>query len=101
MLMPKTKSKKQKLRAKAATMSSSTFEGVYLFKMVLYLLLGSLWLKVGQAEGMSVPIPIGLIIGLIFASHEHFQLDRKLEYAVLLAAMLFGYFAPYGVYVRF
>jgi hypothetical protein len=76
-----------------------SFDGVYLLKLVLYLLLGSVWLKISKSSTMGVPIPVGLIVGLIFTLHEHFQIDRKIEYAVLLVAMLFGYFAPYGLYV--
>lgn len=76
-------------------------DGVYLLKLVLYLILGSLWVKVSHGESIEVGIPIGLIVGLIFTSHEHFQIDRKIEYAVLLIAMFIGYFAPYGLYINF
>lgn len=77
------------------------FDGVYLFKMVLYLLLGSMWLKVSNGTSVDVGIPVGLMIGLIFTTHEHFRIDRKIEYALLLAAMLVGYFAPFGLYINF
>ncbi len=97
--MSKTKSKKVARPAKKSDISS--FEGVYLFKMVLYLLLGSMWVKVSAGADLTVPIPVGLIAGLIFATHEHFRIDRKIEYAVMLVAMLFGYFAPYGLYINF
>ncbi len=98
--MAKTKQTARKGRTKTSTPAAS-FDGVYLFKMVLYLLLGSMWLKITKHGDLSVPIPIGLIIGLIFTLHEHFQIDRKIEYAVMLVAMLFGYFAPYGLYINF
>lgn len=94
--MAKTKQKTTKSKH-----SAQSFEGVYLFKMVLYLLLGSMWIKISAGADLTVPIPIGLIIGLIFATHEHFRIDRKIEYAIMLVAMLFGYFAPYGLYVSF
>jgi len=77
------------------------FDGVFLFKMMCYLLLGSIWLKISNGNDISVPIPIGLVIGLIFTTHEHFQIDRKIEYAVMLVAMLFGFFASYGLYINF
>jgi len=92
----KQTTKKSKPKAQAAS-----FDGVYLFKMVLYLLLGSIWIKISDGGDLSIPIPIGLIIGLVFTMHEHFQIDRKIEYAVMLVAMLFGYFAPYGLYINF
>jgi hypothetical protein len=87
--MAKTKNTKQEL------------DGVYLLKLLLYVLLGSMWLKITTGNNLHIPIPIGLIIGLVFAVHEHFQIDRKIEFAVLLIAMLFGYFAPYGLYINF
>jgi hypothetical protein len=93
--------KKKQTTKKKTSSAIDNFDGVYLLKMVLYLLLGSMWLKITHGGDMSVPIPIGLIIGLIFTTHEHFQIDRKIEYAVMLVAMLFGYFAPYGLYINF
>lgn len=75
------------------------FDGVYLLKLALYVISGSLWLKISKSSSLSIPIPVGLIVGLIFASHEHFRIDRKIEYAVLMVAMLVGYFAPYGLFV--
>jgi len=80
---------------------AGSFDGVYLFKLVFYLLLGSMWVKIGSHGNLSIPLPVGLIIGLIFTTHEHFRMDRKIEYAVMLVAMLFGYFAPYGLYINF
>jgi len=92
---------KPKTKSSAKAVSTAAFDGVYLFKMVLYLLLGSIWVKVSAGADLTVPIPVGLIIGLIFTTHEHFQIDRKIEYAIMLVAMLFGYFAPYGLYINF
>jgi len=92
---------KQKAKSSTKTAAAPAFDGIYLFKMVLYLLLGSMWVKVSAGADLTVPIPVGLIIGLIFTTHEHFQIDRKIEYAIMLVAMLFGYFAPYGLYINF
>jgi hypothetical protein len=94
-------SSKTKSKSRARSMNAQqSFDGVYLLKLVLYLLVGSLWLKVTTAAGTHIPLPIGFIIGLLFTTHEHFQIDRKIEYAVLLVAMLVGYFVPtYGLYI--
>ncbi|HSW66838.1 MAG TPA: hypothetical protein VLI54_06900 [Bacillota bacterium] len=86
---------------KARTSTRQELDGVYLLKLLLYVLLGSVWLKISHGDSLHIPIPIGLITGLIFTSHEHFRLDRKIEYAVLLVAMLVGYIAPYGLYINF
>lgn len=71
----------------------------YFLKLVLYLILGSMWIKVSDGQAWQFPIPAGLIVGLIFASHDHFRIDRKIEYAVLLVATLVGFWAPIGIYV--
>ena len=89
--MAKTKNRKR----------NTELDGVYLLKLLLYVLLGTLWVKVSASSNVQFAAPVGFIIGLIFASHEHFQIDRKIEFAVLLVAMLFGYFAPYGLYIQF
>ena len=90
MLMSKTK--------RRAT-AKQELDGVYLLKLALYVILGSMWVKLSHGDSLNLPIPVGLIIGLIFASHEHFRIDRKIEFAVLLVAMLVGYFVPYGLYI--
>jgi hypothetical protein len=86
---------------KKKSVRSNSVEGIFVLKILLYLLLGSMWLKFSHGDTVSLGLPVGFMIGLVFTTHEHFQIDRKIEYAVLLAAMLIGYFAPYGVYVNY
>ena len=91
------KRKTKKVTAK----SSNDFDGEFLLKLTLYVILGSLWVKISKdGSDLSLPIPIGLIIGLFFATHEHFKIDRKIEYAVLVVAALFGFLAPFGLYIQ-
>lgn len=101
--MAKTKStpkptKTAKVRAVAK--QPQELDGTYFLKLMLYLLVGATWIKISHG-GSPLPIPAGLLIGLMFASHEHFQIDRKIEFALLLVAMFVGYFAPYGLYVSY
>jgi hypothetical protein len=77
----------------------NTSDSAYFLKLVLLVILGSLWLKMGDGQSWQVPIPIGLIFGLLFISHEHFRIDRKIDYAVLLIAMVVGFWAPIGLYL--
>lgn len=93
--MVKVKSKTKPKKAK----EPDELDSIYFLKLVLYLIIGSLWLKVTQGDAAQIPVPIGLGIGLLFASHEHFQIDRKIEIAVLLIAMLMGFWLPFGLYV--
>lgn len=75
-------------------------DGVFILKVVLFVILGSMWLKITKdGSNLTVPIPIGLLIGLLFTTHEYFRVDRKIEYAVLACAALFGYLAPYGLFI--
>jgi hypothetical protein len=87
---------KQKRKGKAA---GQELDSIFLFKLVLYIILGSLWIKITKND-TQIPIPVGLIIGVIFTAHEHFVIDRKIEYAVLLVAMLIGFWAPFGLFIH-
>ena len=92
--MPKAKIKRKDLK------NTNDLDGPYLLKIVMYLIIGGIWFKITTANGGHLPIPVGLLIGIIFARNEQFQVDRKIEYAVLLVAMLVGYFASYGLYIN-
>lgn len=61
-------------------------DSVYFLKILLYFMLGTVWIKI---NGWAL-VPVGLLIGLLFASHDHFRIDRKIEYALLLLATVLG-----------
>lgn len=69
-------------------------DSVYLLKLVLYFLIGCLWVNLGGDSG--IPIPVGLLFGIILANHEHFSIDKKMEYAILLVATILSFIAPIG-----
>lgn len=82
--------------------ASAELDSVYLLKLVLYLIVGAQWIRFESAAGTTqVPIPFGLIIGLLFAAHDHFKIDRKIEFAVLLVAMFIGFWSQVGVYITY
>lgn len=72
-------------------------EGVYVLKLVLYIILGAQWLWFQRKDGSTFGVPVGLLIGFIFAAHDHFKIDRKVEYAVLLIAALAGFVLQAGL----
>lgn len=77
---------------------ASEADSVYVLKLLLFVFLGSLWLRVAiNGTDWFVPLPVGFLIGLLLVSHEHFQIDRKIEYAVLVCAMLISFFLPFGL----
>ena len=81
----------------------SESDSAYFLKLVLYVVLGSFWVKFGTplefGDLIINALPVGLILGLIFASHDHFQVDRKIEYAVLIIVTILSYFAPSGILI--
>lgn len=79
---------------KKSTAPKVEADSVYVLKVLLYFTVGTIWLKV---NGHTV-FPIGLVLGLIFSSHEHFRIDRKIEYAILLIAALLG-LAGFGIFL--
>lgn len=89
-------------KKKKSTQPTET-DSAYFLKLVLYVVLGSVWLKFATplviGDIVLNGLPIGLILGLIFARHDHFQVDRKIEYAVLLIVTVISYFAPSGILI--
>lgn len=71
----------------------------FFLKLVLFLILGSLWVRYFPNENTQIPVPVGLVVGLAFASHDHFKIDRKIEYALLLVAMFVSFWLPIGIYI--
>jgi ABC-type dipeptide/oligopeptide/nickel transport system permease component len=76
-------------------------DSLYILKLVLYLIVGSQWLKIQTKTGAQISIPYGALLGLLFATHDHFRIDRKIEYAVLLVAMFVGFWIPIGLILTF
>jgi hypothetical protein len=78
-------------------------DSAYFLKLVLYVVLGSFWIKFAEpvmlGDIVINALPIGLVLGLIFARHDHFQVDRKIEYAVLIIVTILSYFAPSGILI--
>jgi hypothetical protein len=82
--MPKNKSK------------PAEADSVYILKLVVYLIVGSLWVRVAH-NTTSVPLPVGFLVGWALATHDRLRTDRRIEYAVLLVAMFIGFFAQVGL----
>jgi len=109
-LMAKTKQKRPRTyaRNRAASVTRTGRErifesdGTYFLKLVVFVLLGTFWLKFQQpVTWLGLPfsgVPIGLLVGLILVSRfEKYQADRKIWYAILLVVTIISYFVPAGV----
>ena len=71
-------------------------DNAYFLKILIYFVLGTIWVKVNGY----VVLPAGLLLGVLIAQHDHFVIDRKIEYAVLIVASVLG-LAGWGVYLAF
>jgi hypothetical protein len=80
--------------------TSNETDSKYFLKLTVFLILGSQWVYIEQLPNWQIPIPVGLILGLVFASHEHFQIDRKVEYAVLIVATFISFWLPIGLVIQ-
>lgn len=89
---------------KKKTSNPTESDGMYFLKIVLYIVMGSLWIKftepvmVGSFQIFG--IPAGLMLGLLIARHDRFQIDRKIEYAVLIIVAIVSFIVPYtGIFI--
>lgn len=78
-------------------------DSVYFLKLVLYMLLGATWIKFVDPIHLGAfqlnGIPFGMLFGIVLASHDHFAIDRKIEYAILIIMMILTYFLPAGIVI--
>ncbi len=87
----KTKTKRPKFRLLREQ------DSVYFLKLVLLLVLGAQWLRITNNQTFSIPIPVGLLVGIYFVQNERFSLDRKIHYAILLVTAFISFWLPLGV----
>lgn len=71
-------------------------DSTYFLKILLYVVMGLIWL---QFDGRTV-FPLGLLIGFAMAQHERFQIDRKVEYAVVLIAAVVAALTGKGFFLN-
>lgn len=83
-----------KKAAKAKVQTKET-DSLYFLKILLYLVLGTIWIK----HNGQLIIPLGLLVGLLFTRKDHFMIDRKIEYALLIIAAILGLSTQYGIYL--
>jgi hypothetical protein len=69
-------------------------DNVYFLKILIYFVLGTIWLK----HNGYIIFPAGLILGVIIAQKDHFAIDRKVEYATLIISAVIGLIG-WGVYL--
>ena len=97
----KSKKRAQKTARKPKQAVVEERDSIYFLKLVLYIVLGTIWLKFSDpiiVGGIPLAgVPVGLLIGLLIASHDKLQIDRKIEYAVIIVMTVISYFLPAGI----
>lgn len=79
-------------------------DSTYFLKLVIYALLGTLWLKFATPVTVfGVPfggVPAGMLVGLVLVRYfEKYQSNRKIWYAILLVVTIISHFVPAGIVI--
>lgn len=79
-------------------------DGVYFLKLVLVVVLGTLWLKFRSPIFLGgLPfsgVPIGMLFGLVIVNRfEKYQFNRKIWYAILILVTIVSFFLPAGLLI--
>lgn len=79
-------------------------DGIYFLKLVLVVLLGTLWLKFAiPMEWNGIPVtafPLGALLALVaIRLFEKNEYDRKIWFAVLVIVTILSYFVPAGIVI--
>lgn len=90
-----------KKQTKKQPMTKDSSDGDFFLKLVIYVILGAVWLRFAsplqigsfQLNGA----PLGMMVGVIVASRDKNTVDRKIAYAVLLVMMILTYFLPAAI----
>ena len=95
---------RNRARKGAVSQHLSEGDGVYFLKLVLVVLLGTLWLKLAiPMEWNGIPIaafPFGALVALVaIRLFEKNQYDRKIWFAVLIIVTILSYFVPAGIVI--
>jgi positive regulator of sigma E activity len=108
MTAPKTKKmSKNRSRATVARQPKEQVyesDSTYFLKLVVFILLGTLWLRFAEPiSWMGIPmsgIPLGMLLGLVLVrKFEKYQSDRKIWYVILIIITIISYFVPSGIVI--
>ena len=100
-IMAKTNTLNKKSVSKKKT--NDERDSVYFLKLVFYVVIGAVWLRfdqplnIGDGQLLINGFPIGLIIGLAFATQDHFRIDRKIEFAILVLMSIISFYLPLAI----
>ena len=91
--------KAQKTVNKKSPKKPAESDGAFFLKIVLFLVVSSFWVRIQFNDGSELPLPVGALLAVMYALHEHFQIDRKIELALILVALFISFWLPVGLYI--
>lgn len=79
-------------------------DGIYFLKLVIVVLLSTLWIKLATPlswNGLPIGgVPLGaLVTAVLIHAFEKNAYDRKIWFAVLVVIMIISYFVPAGIVI--
>lgn len=91
-------------RPKRRVGQMSNSDGVFFLKLIIVVMLGTLWLKLATPMSWNgIPIgafPLGALIALVaIRLFEKNIYDRKIWFAVLVMVTILSYFVPAGIVI--
>lgn len=101
---PRTYARNRAVMSRRGKLLLSEPDGVYFLKLVVVVLLSTLWIKLATPMSwQGIPIaafPLGALILLVgIRLLEKNPLDRKIWFAVLLVVAIISYFVPAGIVI--
>lgn len=102
--MGKTKKQKKIVKKQVIRDRLSEADGVYFLKLVIVVLLSTLWIKLATpVSWYGIPFggfPIGALAALVgIRLLEKNPIDRKIWFAVLVIVTILSYFVPAGIVI--
>lgn len=91
-------------RAKRRVGQMNSSDGVFFLKLIIVVMLGTLWLKLATPMSWNgIPFgafPLGALIALVaIRLFEKNIYDRKIWFAVLVMVTILSYFVPAGIVI--
>lgn len=101
---PRHRNRPHRRAVAAVRKQVSESDGTYFLKLVIIVILGTLWLKLAQpVMWQGVPFggfPLGMLLALAgILLLEKSQTNRKIWYAVLIIVTIVSYFLPAGIVI--
>lgn len=75
-------------------------DSVFFLKILVLLIISTMWLRFssnGELSGTELNLPLGGAAAFVLVQFDHFAIDRKIEYVVVLISSFISFFLPVGI----